>query len=119
MILADTSLWVDHFRTANRRLQQLLADGSILSHPFVIGEIACGNLRRRSVILAALRELPSAAVATDDEVLRFLEQRRLWGMGIGWVDAHLLASTLLTGCRLWTLDRRLRGAAVHLGVKHS
>ena len=92
-------------------------EGRILTHPFVIGEIACGNLRQRGVILEALRELPSATVAAHDEVLRLVEERRLWGSGIGWLDAHLVASALLTGCRLWTLDRRLRRVAGVAGLQ--
>jgi predicted nucleic acid-binding protein len=114
VILADTSVWVDHLRTASPGFQKLLMEGRILTHPFVIGEIACGNLRQRAVILEALQALPSATVTADDEVLRLVEERRLWGMGIGWIEAHLLASALLTGCGLWTLDRRLRRAAARL-----
>lgn len=97
--------------------QELLAEGLNLTHPLVIGELACGNLRYRAEILDSLRELPSATVAADDEVLALIEQQRLWGKGIGWIDAHLLASALLTGCRLWTLDRRLRTVATHLKVR--
>ena len=116
MILADTSVWVDHLRAANPRLQRLLLESRVLTHPFVIGEMACENLRQRGVILEALRELPSATVAADEEVLRLVEERRLWGSGIGWLGAHLLASALLTGCRLWTLNRRLRRVATGLQV---
>jgi predicted nucleic acid-binding protein len=114
MILADTSVWVGHFRAANPQLQELLAKGRILTHPFVVGEIACGQLRQRAVILDALKRLPQALVASHEEVLRLIEERRLSGTGLGWVDVHLLASALLTGCRLWTLDRRLRHAAEEL-----
>jgi len=119
MILADTSVWVGHFRASNRRLEQLLLDDRILVHPFVIGEIACGNLRRRSEILQSLGQLPHALVAEHDEVTQFIEDRRLWGKGTGWVDAHLLASALLTPCGLWTADRRLRAVAIQLRVNYS
>ena len=114
MILADNSVWVDHLRAANPRFRRLLLEGRILMHPFVLGEIACWNLRQRTMILEALRELPSATLAAHDEVLRLVEERHLWGMGIGWIDTHLLASALLTGCGLWTLDRRLRRATARL-----
>lgn len=118
MILADTSVWVGHFRAANRELQELLAENRILTHPFVVGEIACGHLRQRAIILEALKRLPQALLASDEEALRLIEERRLAGAGLGWVDVHLLASALLTGCRLWTLDRRLRQAAAKLDVAY-
>lgn len=108
MILADTSVWVDHLRRGSALLATLLERQEILTHPFVTGELACGNLRNRAEILDLLRALPAATAATDDEVLAFLESRRLMGKGIGWVDVHLLAATALTdGALLWTRDRRL------------
>ena len=116
MILADTSVWVEHFRMGSERLRSLLHSEQVLCHPFVIGELACGTLRNRQEILSTLRALPEARVAEQEEVLRFLEARRLYGRGLGWVDAHLLASTLLTGCTLWTLDQPLRRAAAALQV---
>jgi hypothetical protein len=116
MILADTSVWVNHFRRTDRRLEKFLLNDRILTHPFVIGEIACGNLGKRAVILSSLRQLPHATMASHDEVLHLLEQHRLWGRGTGWIDAHLLASALLTGCRLWTADRRLHRLATELNV---
>ncbi len=117
MILADTSVWVKHFRQDDPQLGQLLLDGQILIHPFVIGEIACGNVRSRQKLLNDLRGLPSAASADQDEVLGFLDQHRLFGQGITWIDAHLLASARLSNCRLWTLDTHLLKAAkrLHLG----
>jgi predicted nucleic acid-binding protein len=114
VILADTSVWVGHLRKSDPRLRQLLLDGQALMHPLVIGEIACGNLRNRASILRLLRELPMAALARDEEVLAAVEGHRLWGKGIGWIDAHLLASALLSNCALWTHDRRLRAAAAQL-----
>jgi hypothetical protein len=116
MILVDTSVWIDHLRVGNDRLKTLLFDEQVLCHPFVIGELACGTLRRRVEILAMLKALPEADFLGHEEVLNFLEARRLYGYGIGWVDAHLLASTLLTGCALWTLDKPLRRAAATLNV---
>lgn len=114
MFLVDTSVWVSHLRKGEPRLQQALLDDQILMHPFVLGEIACGSLHRRSSILNDLAQLPRAVSAEHDEVLAFLEQHRLFGKGIGWIDAHLLASAALTHCRLWTLDSRLGDAAASL-----
>ncbi|PYV15622.1 MAG: VapC toxin family PIN domain ribonuclease [Acidobacteria bacterium] len=118
MILADTSVWVDHFRNGNRHLARSLVESRVLIHRWVISEIACGNLRHRSEVLGSMQKLPSATVADDNEVLDLIENRHLWGKGIGWVDAHLLASALLSGCRLWTLDRRLAKAAAALNVRY-
>lgn len=114
MILADTSVWVDHFRRGNPTLAQLLEAQEILAHPFVIGELALGHLESRSVILQALQDLPQAIVASYQEVLYFINAR-LFGHGIGYVDAHLLASTKLTeGTAVWTFDRRLHRVAESL-----
>lgn len=111
MILVDTSVWVDHLRNSNERLSGLLFDQQVLSHPMVIGELACGTLRNRTEILQLLDNLPKAVQATHAEVLHMIEERKLMGKGIGYVDAHLLASALLTpGTQLWTLDRRLKEA---------
>jgi len=119
MILADTSVWLGHLRQADAELQDCLLNGRILIHSFVLGEIACGNLHRRSRVLADLFELPFAAQADDAEVLSMIEEHRLYGKGIGWIDAHLLASARLTGCRFWTLDLRLSEMAHRLGVGYS
>jgi predicted nucleic acid-binding protein len=119
MILADTSVWVNHFRQDDPYLRQSLLDGQILMHPFVIGEIACGNLSSRQKLLSDLRRLPSVIPAEQDEVLGFLEQNQLFGKGITWVDAHLLASARLSACRLWTLDVRLSAAANRLRLGYS
>ncbi len=117
MILADTSVWVDHFRVGNPVLSEVLGRALVLTHPFVIGELACGNLKNRTRILADLDALPLAVPATHEEVLRLVEERALWGRGIGWIDGHLLASALLSHCWLWTLDRQLDQAAGGAGVK--
>jgi predicted nucleic acid-binding protein len=116
MILVDTSVWIEHFRAGNDRLRNLLFDEEVLCHPFIVGELACGTLRKRGEILSMLRALPEAKLLEHDEVMAFLDARRLYGHGIGWVDAHLLASTLLTGCMIWTFDKPLRRAAVVLDV---
>lgn len=107
MILVDTSVWIAHFRKGSPSLSEVLNNGLALVHPFIVGELACGNLRNRTRILSDLEALPSAVSATNGEVMRLIEARKLWGLGIGWIDGHLLASALLSTCRLWTLDRRL------------
>ena len=116
MILVDTSVWIDHLRARSADLAALLTDGLVMTHPFVIGELACGNLNRREQFLKYLRALPAAIPATDKDVSYLVEQRELWGKGIGWIDAHLLASTLVTGCRFWTIDLRLAQVAMQLGI---
>lgn len=116
MILVDTSVWIDHLRAGNRRLKALLDAAKVLTHPFVIGELACGSLRSRSRIMTLLKTLPEAQVAEHEEVLGFVEDERLSGQGIGWIDAHLLASVRLSGVPLWTLDRQLLKVASTLKV---
>jgi predicted nucleic acid-binding protein len=116
MFLADTSVWVDHLRRGDPHLAQALVADQVFMHPFVLGEIACGNLPKRASTLSELELLPSARPAEDGEVLKFLEQHRLFGKGIGWIDAHLLASAMLTHCFLWTHDSALARAAFPLGL---
>jgi predicted nucleic acid-binding protein len=117
MILVDTSIWIDHLRAGDQTLSTLLNDGHVATHPFVIGELACGNLRQRSEVLRLLDALPKVPVASDREVLYFIERNRLMGRGVGYVDAHLLTATALgDGLRLWTRDRRLNDVAVDLGM---
>ena len=117
MILVDTSVWIDHLRRHNKTLAKLLYAGMVLTHPFVIGELALGNLRQREVVLTALSDLPRASVATEPEVLHFIDQFALFGRGVGYVDVHLLAAVRLTpGAELWTNDKRLQGVAAHLGL---
>ena len=99
MILVDTSIWIDHLRTGDPELGELLRDGQVLAHPWVTGELALGHLSRRSEILGLLQNLPQATVATDDEVLTFRDKRHLFGLGIGYVDAHLLVSAYNLTCR--------------------
>jgi predicted nucleic acid-binding protein len=117
MILADTTVWIDHLRSANSLLHDLLDAEQLLIHPFIIGELALGHIRRRRLILATLEELPAIHISDPEEVLTLIEQRKLVAIGIGYVDAHLLASTITTpGCQLWTRDRRLAAVADGLGV---
>jgi predicted nucleic acid-binding protein len=110
-VLVDTSVWVDHFRHGNAALTQRLTDGVVWVHPFVMGELACGSLRRRPEILSLLATLPQAPVVFHREALELLESQALFGRGLGWVDVHLLASARLSGIGLWTLDVRLDSAA--------
>jgi predicted nucleic acid-binding protein len=116
VILADTSVWVDHLSRANVRMAALLEEGDIAGHPFVIGELALGHLRQRREILALLASLPQATLADHEEVQRFVERRELAGSGLGWVDVHLLAAAALDRSGLWTLDRRLAAVASSLGL---
>ncbi|MGA3327114.1 MAG: PIN domain-containing protein [Terriglobia bacterium] len=116
MILVDTSAWISHFRIGGSKLGDLLSQALVMVHPFVLGELACGNLKHRARILSDLDALPSALSATHEEVVSLVEARKLWGLGIGWIDAHLLASSLLSNCQLWTLDGRLARAAAAAGV---
>lgn len=116
MILVDTSVWVDHLRRPNASLARLLEEGLVVCHPFVIGEIALGTLARRSEILGLLRELPAARVVSHEDALTLVGKRTLFGRGIGWVDAHLVASALIEHRKLWTRDRRLAAVAEDLNV---
>ena len=112
MILVDSSVWIDHLRAANASLAELIGDKLVLIHPYVVGELAVGSIKGRGEFLSKLSDLPSATIATDNEVLDLIERRALFGRGIGYLDAHLLASVLLTdGAKLWTLDRNLHELA--------
>jgi hypothetical protein len=112
MILVDTSVWIDHLHTGDERLAELLDKSQVLAHPFVIGELACGNLRKRTDVLRLLNDLPQTPVASQEEVLHFIESNTLMGQGIGYIDAHLLASTALANTALvWTRDKRLQKIA--------
>jgi predicted nucleic acid-binding protein len=117
MILVDTSVWIDHLRKSESRLRFLLDERQVLSHSFVIGELAMGSFKQRDVLLQGLCDLPRAIVAFDDEVLQFVSKRALFGMGIGYIDAHLLTAVRLRpGTLLWTRDKRLREVATKLGL---
>jgi len=119
LILVDTSVWVDHLRHGEPGLIELLERSTVVMHPFVVGEIACGSLRDRDSILELLQDLPAAVVAEAAEVMHFIERHALHGKGIGYVDVHLLASVVLTsGSRLWTRDLKLLRVAASLGCVH-
>jgi hypothetical protein len=116
MLLADTSVWVEHLRRGEPRLAAFLEAGEVLCHPFVLGELACGNLRRRDEVLELLSALPSLAKVGDDEALAFIARHDLQGKGLGLVDIHLLAASALARRPLWTMDARLAKAASRLGL---
>lgn len=115
-MLVDTSVWIDHLRRGNLDLEHLLDEGQVVTHPFVIGELACGSLSRRGEILRLIEALPAVPVATHDEVMTFVDRRGLHGSGLGWIDVHLLAGARLAGHSLWSADRRLRATAAKLGL---
>jgi predicted nucleic acid-binding protein len=116
VILVDTSVWIDHLRRGQATLRRQLEEGRVVCHPFVVGELSLGLLRQRAEILARLQRLPQLPIARHEEVRALVERRRLMGSGIGWVDAHLLASVLIARARLWTLDARLAAVGHRLGV---
>jgi predicted nucleic acid-binding protein len=116
LILADTSVWIDHLRNDNARMASLLDEGVVVTHPFVVGELACGALANRVQILGKLADLPVASIAEHEEVLRLVEAKQLHGRGLGWIDAHLLAATILSGCAIWTLDKPLGRVAAELRI---
>ncbi len=116
MILVDTSVWIDHLRSGNAKLSALLNEGDVAIHPFIIGELACGNLKNRKEIISLLHALPHITKADDDEVLFFIEKHTLMGLGIGLIDCHLLASCKLGKAQLLTKDKRLQNAAERLGL---
>ncbi len=119
MVLVDTSVWIRHFKQHNQVLSELLQDTQVSVHEYVIGELACGELHNRAEILSLLGQLPRAPTATYAETLLFIEQHQIMGRGVGYVDAHLLASAFLTdGLGIWSLDKRLRQTAAHLGVAY-
>ncbi|MHB1438807.1 MAG: type II toxin-antitoxin system VapC family toxin [Thiobacillus sp.] len=119
MILLDTSVWIDHLRQGDAQVASALQSGLVLTHPFVIGELACGQLKSRAEILGLLAALPQARVAQEQEVLFFIERHGLMGRGIGYIDAHLLTATALTdGARLWTRDKRLDSLARELELAY-
>ncbi len=116
MVLADTSVWVHHFRSGDQPLEGLLGRGEVAIHEFILGELACGNLRNREKTLADLGRLPRVRLAAGAEVMLLIEHHRLHGLGLGWVDTHLLASSRLDNAALYTRDRALVKAAAELGI---
>lgn len=115
-VLVDTSVWIDHLRKGEALLQDLLSSGHAATHPFIIGELACGRLSNRSEILKLLSELPLVTMASDAEVLHLIEKHKLDGKGFGWIDAHLMASAFLDHIPLWTRDRKLASTAKTIGI---
>lgn len=107
MVLVDTSVWVSYFRKGNETLKALLNGGYVVCHPYIIGELACGNLKNRALILSLLQTLPMSVVAEHEEILLFIEKNKLMGREVGYVDIHLAASAILTGIPLWTFDKKL------------
>ena len=118
MVLVDSSIWVNHLRKGDRHLESLLLDSEVACHPFIIGELACGNIRNRSEILSLLETLPSTPTVDMTEYLFFVEQNHLFGVGMGFVDVHLLASAKLSDIPLWTADKKLKEAALRLKVSY-
>jgi predicted nucleic acid-binding protein len=118
MVLVDSSVWIAHFRDGQPELADLLMDGLVFMHPFICGELACGNLKNRVTLLSDLSLLPRAHRASDADVMHLIDVRRLWGRGLGWVDVHLLAAALVSNCRFWTLDKRLDSAASELALSY-
>src|SRR3989337_353170 len=116
MVLVDTSVWVLHLRQGNIKLDSLLNDGEAVCHPFIVGELACGNLKNRYEILALLQALPMSTQAEHEDVMQFIENYRLMGKGLGYIDVHLLVSAILTKAPLWTLDRKLKEIYSTLGI---
>jgi hypothetical protein len=120
MVIVDTSIWINHLRAGDPSLVVLLQERLVLIHPFIIGELACGQLTNRGEVLELLQNLPQAPSARDSDVLQFIEQRRLMGRGIGYIDAHLLAATALEhAAQIWTRDRRLKNVADELGLGYA
>lgn len=118
MVLVDTSVWVAHLRSTHAGLADLLTDGEVACHPFVVGELACGNLKNRTEILSLLEALPTVTAAEHEEVLSFIESHSLMGKGLGYVDVHLLASVALSRLPIWTLDKKLNQIADSLGFSY-
>ncbi len=116
MVLVDTSIWISHLRHANSRLQKLLHEGRVASHPFIIGELACGNIGNRTEIISLMQSLPMLDVIEHEELLLFIESNNMMGAGLGFVDVHLIASAILAGSPLWTQDKKLKQACLRLNI---
>ena len=119
MILVDTSVWVSHLRHGNSRLQKLLEESRVASHPFIIGELACGNIRNRTEIISLMQSLPMLDAVEHEELLLFIEHNKMMGTGLGFVDVHLLAAAMLAGIPLWTQDKKLKKACSRLSIDFS
>jgi predicted nucleic acid-binding protein len=119
MVLVDTSVWVSHLRDGDVELEKLLNDAQVMCHPFIICEIACGNINNRTEVLSLLKNLPQAARAEHEEVIYFIERHALMGKGLGFVDMHLAASARISGIRIWTLDKRFDRINKKLKISYS
>ena len=118
MVLVDTSIWVSHLNVGDAYLKALLEQGEVACHPFVVGEIACGNIKNRPEVLSLLRALPMARMAEHDEVISFIDRHGLMGIGLGLIDVHLLASALLSNLPIWTADKPLKAASTQLNINY-
>jgi predicted nucleic acid-binding protein len=116
MVLVDTSVWVTHLQMGHSKLERFLQDGDVACHPFIVGELACGNLKNRSEILSLIQSLPMTIEAEHQEVLQFIENHQLMGTGLGYIDVHLMASAVLTEIPIWTLDKKLNTISSKLGI---
>lgn len=116
MILVDTSVWVSHLREGDAMLERLLNDGDVICHQFIIGELACGNLKNRAEILSLLQALPMSIQAEHDEVMKFIENNHLMGKGLGYIDVHLLAAASLAEVPIWTFDKKLDDVSQEMGL---
>ncbi len=118
MVLVDTSVWISHLREGSAELTALLNEGEVVCHPFIVGELACGNLKNRTIVLSLLEALPTAVMGEHKEVLAFVENNDLMGRGLGYVDVHLIVSAALTDLSLWTFDKRLKQASGLLKLEY-
>jgi hypothetical protein len=119
MVLVDTSIWINHLQKGSVPLEKLLLDMEVACHPFIIGELACGNLKNRSEILSLLHSLPQSPIVEHDEILHFIERNKLMGSGIGLIDVHLLASARLAHIPLWTSDKKLLNTSISLQMAYN
>jgi predicted nucleic acid-binding protein len=119
MVLVDTSIWINHFNKSSAGLISLLNSAKVCIHPFIIGELACGNISNRTEILQLLKALPAVDQALDEEVFALVENKKLYGIGLGFIDVHLLASALINNVKIWTADKALNNAAVNLDINQS
>ena len=118
MILVDTSVWIDHFHHSDEGLKELLLSNQVCIHPFVLGELSCGNIRNRKEVLSLLRTLKSIDLVLDEEVFLLTEERKLFGKGLGFIDMHLLASAMIHHVPIWTRDKSLKRIAIELGIDY-
>jgi len=119
MVLVDTSVWVRHLREGDSDLERLLNSGEVMCHPYIVGELACGNLKNRREVLSLLQLLPPATLAKHEEILHFIEQNHLMGKGVGYIDVHLSASAVLTGVPMWSYDKKLSEVNRGLGIEYN